>query len=83
MPTKKTESVNGLRQFLFGVLFGLTRVIGLVCLAISVIMAVGAFQKGRSAGQWLVCLGLFIGGIIIISAGELLAENLKREGTGE
>jgi len=74
MQTKKTESVNGLRQFLYGVLFGLSRVIGLVCLAISVVMAVSAFQKGRSAGQWLVCLGLFIAGIIIISVGELLAK---------
>jgi hypothetical protein len=45
-------------------------------------LAFDAFQTGRLAGQWLVCLGLFIGGIIIIFVGELLVESFKRDGSG-
>jgi uncharacterized membrane protein HdeD (DUF308 family) len=57
----------------------MSRVIGIICIATGTMMAVGAFQEGRLASQWLVCLGLFIGGIIIISVGSLLVENFKRE----
>jgi len=81
MPTKNTESVHGLRRFLYGILYGMSRVIGFICLAIGTMMAVGAFQKGRSAGQWLVCLALVIGGIIILSVGSLLEENSNAKGT--
>ncbi len=81
MPTKNTESVHGLRRFLYGILYGMSRVIGFICLAIGTIMAVGAFQKGRSAGQWLVCLALVIGGIIILSVGSLLEENSNGKAT--
>jgi uncharacterized membrane protein HdeD (DUF308 family) len=81
MPTKNTESVHGLRRFLDGILYGMSRVIGFICLAIGTMMAVGAFQKGRSAGQWLVCLALVIGGIIILSVGSLLEENSNAKAT--
>ena len=83
----RQESVHGLRRFLYWILYAsgswMSRVLGLVFLGTSAMLALDAFQKGRLAGWWLICLGLVIGGIIIIFVGELLVENLKRDGIGE
>ncbi|HXV81623.1 MAG TPA: hypothetical protein VEG60_17220 [Candidatus Binatia bacterium] len=82
----RQESVHGLRRFLYWIPFtigvAMTRIIGLVFLATSAMLAFDAFQKGRLAGQWLLCLGLFIGGIIISFVSELLVESFKRDGSG-
>lgn len=74
---KNTESLHGLGRFPYGILYGMSRVIGVICLATCAMLAIDAFQKGRLAGRWLVCLGLFIGGIIMFFVGSLL------EGAGE
>ena len=46
-------------------------------------MAINAFQKGGSAGQWLIYLALIIAGIVILAVGSLLAEDFNCEGAGE
>ena len=42
----------------------MSRVLGIVFLGTSAMLALDAFQKGRLAGWWLICLGLVIGGIL-------------------